>query len=80
MESRAGRCRSRCPVSAASDVEPSRNHDFLKAEYCYAAEAGALAPPDEDLLIAWPRVLSDIRIGYARVSTGSQNLDRQPTH
>jgi DNA invertase Pin-like site-specific DNA recombinase len=42
-----------------------------------APDTGALAPPDEDLLIAWPRVRSDIRIGYARVSTGSQKLDRQ---
>jgi hypothetical protein len=41
-----------------------------------AADTAALALPDEDLLTAWPRVLSDIRIGYARVSTGSQKLDR----
>ena len=42
-----------------------------------AQDASALALPDEDLLIAWPPVRSDIRIGYARVSTGSQKLDRQ---
>ncbi|MFJ2863976.1 recombinase family protein [Kitasatospora sp. NPDC087314] len=34
-------------------------------------------PHLDDLLTAWPRVLSEIRIGYARISTGSQNLDRQ---
>lgn len=32
---------------------------------------------DDDLLTTWPRVLTAIRIGYARVSTGSQRLDRQ---
>ncbi|MDQ0239282.1 hypothetical protein J2S94_001357 [Arthrobacter bambusae] len=29
-----------------------------------------------DLLPAEPAALTDIRIGYARVSTGAQNLER----
>ncbi|WP_275405914.1 MULTISPECIES: anti-sigma factor antagonist [unclassified Streptomyces] len=37
----------------------------------------ALGGADDDLLAAWPRVPTDIRIGYARVSTGSQKIDRQ---
>ncbi|WP_331746928.1 recombinase family protein (plasmid) [Streptomyces halstedii] len=36
------------------------------------------APPEpSELLVASPAVLTDIRIGYARVSTGGQKLDRQ---
>ncbi|MBD0692556.1 recombinase family protein [Streptomyces sp. CBMA123] len=34
-------------------------------------------PRPDDFLLAWPRTLSEIRIGYARISTGSQVLDRQ---
>jgi len=34
------------------------------------------SPPD-DLLAAEPAVLTEIRIGYARVSTSDQNLERQ---
>jgi hypothetical protein len=30
-----------------------------------------------DLLVAEPAVLTEIKIGYARVSTGAQSLDRQ---
>ncbi|WP_307628840.1 recombinase family protein [Streptomyces turgidiscabies] len=38
---------------------------------------GAAGAVDDDLLTAWPTRLTDILIGYARVSTGSQRLDRQ---
>ncbi|WP_436776613.1 recombinase family protein [Yinghuangia sp. YIM S09857] len=36
-------------------------------------------PPDDaaDLLAAWPARRTEIRIGYARVSTAGQKLDRQ---
>jgi hypothetical protein len=37
------------------------------------ADAGA----DNDLLLAEPAVLTGAPVGYARVSTGSQRLDRQ---
>jgi hypothetical protein len=47
---------------------------------CMVAMTGAgetLGAPAEDLLVAEPAVLSGALIGYARVSTAGQTLDRQ---
>lgn len=42
-----------------------------------AASSKRAGPPPAEALAAEPAVLTEIRIGYARVSTAGQNLDRQ---
>ncbi|MFF1712142.1 recombinase family protein [Streptomyces sp. NPDC058268] len=60
-------------VNSAVDPDPQEDFGRTLASVTLLTDAHGT---DDDLLVAFPARPTEIRIGYARVSTGGQKLDR----